>query len=77
VVSREVKTRSQALNECSYLVFLSHIKLKNINEILNDVFWFLAMQEELNNFDRKNIWDHVPRPKECSVIGTIKFFIIS
>jgi len=54
-ISRGVKTRSQALNECSRLVFLSHIEPRNINEALNDEFWFLAMQEELNNFDRNNI----------------------
>jgi len=28
------------------------------------------MQEELNNFDRNNIWDLVSRPKNYSVIGT-------
>jgi len=30
----------------------------------------LAMQDELNNFDRNNVWNLVPRPKDCSVIGT-------
>jgi len=28
------------------------------------------MQEELNNFDRNNVWDLVPKHKDCSVIGT-------
>ena len=27
------------------------------------------MQEELNNFDRNNVWDLVQKPKDCSVIG--------
>jgi len=51
------------------LVFLSHIEPRNINEALNDEFWFLK-QDGLNNFDRNNVWDLVPRPKDCSVIGT-------
>jgi len=37
-VSKGVKTRSQTLNECTHLVFLSHIEPKNINEALNDEF---------------------------------------
>ena len=28
------------------------------------------MQDELNNFDRNNIWDLVSKPKDCSVIDT-------
>ena len=34
----------------------------------------MAIQEELNNFDRNNIWDLVQRPKDCSVIGTKSVF---
>ena len=73
-VSRGVKTHSQALNEFSHLVFLSHIEPRNINEALNDEFWFLK-QDGLNNFDRNNVWDLVPRPKDCSVIGTKWVFL--
>ena len=28
------------------------------------------MQEELNQFERNNVWELVPRPKEGNVIGT-------
>ena len=28
------------------------------------------MQEELNQFERNNVWDLVPRPSSRSVIGT-------
>ena len=59
-VSRGVKTRFQALNVITF-GFLSHIEPRNINEVLNEKFWFLAMQEKLNNFYRNNVWDLIPR----------------
>jgi len=37
-VSREIKTCSQAQNECSHLVFQYYIEPRNINEVLNDEF---------------------------------------
>ena len=32
--------------------------------------WVIAMQEELHQFDRNQVWDLVPRPKDHPVIGT-------
>ena len=43
---------------------------KNFKEAEHDDFWTLAMQEELNQFERNNVWDLVPRPSSQSVIGT-------
>jgi hypothetical protein len=36
---------------------------------LQDPDWVLAMQEELNNFKRNEVWSLVPRPKQ-NVVGT-------
>jgi hypothetical protein len=36
---------------------------------LQDLDWVLAMQEELNNFKRNEVWSLVPRPKQ-NVVGT-------
>jgi hypothetical protein len=36
---------------------------------LQDPDWVLAMQEELNNFKRNEVWSLVPRPKQ-NVLGT-------
>ena len=30
----------------------------------------IAMQEELNQFERSEVWELVPRPQNQSVIGT-------
>jgi hypothetical protein len=35
---------------------------------LQDPDWVLAMQEELNNFKRNEVWSLVPRPKK-NVVG--------
>ena len=43
---------------------------KNVKEALTDEFWIEAMQEELNQFKRNEVWDLVPRPKDLNVIGT-------
>ena len=43
---------------------------KNIKEALSDEHWTIAMQEELNQFERNRVWDLVERPKDLNVIGT-------
>jgi hypothetical protein len=52
------------------MAFLSQIEPKNINEAIEDESWILAMQEELNQFERNKVWTLAPRPKDHSVIGT-------
>jgi hypothetical protein len=41
-----------------------------VKEALTDDFWIEAMQEELNQFKRSEVWDLVPRPNDINVIGT-------
>jgi len=50
--------------------FVSKIDPKNVKEALTDEFWIEAMQEELNQFKRSEVWDLVPRPEGINVIGT-------
>jgi hypothetical protein len=45
------------------------LKITKVEEALKDPDWALAMQEELNNFERNQVWELVERPK-TNVIGT-------
>jgi hypothetical protein len=50
--------------------FVSKIEPKNVKEALEDEFWIEAMQEELNQFKRSDVWDLIPRPEGVNMIGT-------
>ena len=50
--------------------FVSKLEPKNVKEALTDEFWIDAMQEELNQFNRSEVWDLVPRPKGMNVTRT-------
>ena len=51
-------------------VFISTIEPKNIKEAISDESWIIAMQEELNQFIRNDVWTLVPQPKNQTIIGT-------
>ena len=62
--------RSKVQNESNYFCFVSTIEPKNINEAIKDESWVIAMQEELNQFVRNDVWTLVPQPKSQTIIGT-------
>jgi hypothetical protein len=63
--------RTRRSNEVvSNSCFVSKFEPKNVKEALTDECWIDAMQEELNQFKRSEVWDLVPRPNDINVIGT-------
>ena len=42
----------------------------SINNVWLDDGWILAMQDELNQFKRNDVWDLVPKPEHKNIIGT-------
>jgi hypothetical protein len=68
-ISKEVTTRSRLVNFCEHYSFVSSIEPFRVEEALPDPDWVLAMQEELNNFKRNEVWTLVPHPKQ-NVVGT-------
>ena len=69
-LSQGVTTRSSLRNLCNFIAFISQIEPKNFKEAEFDESWLLAMQEEINQFIRNDVWELVPRPSHQSVIGT-------
>ena len=64
-----VKTRSRA-ERFAHCAFVSQLEPKNAKEACVDDAWIMAMQEELQQFERSKVWELVPRPKNHQVIGT-------
>ena len=52
------------------LALLSQVEPKSIEEALIDEGWILAMEEELNQFQRNEVWKLVEKPEGASIIGT-------
>ncbi|XP_070057327.1 uncharacterized protein [Nicotiana tomentosiformis] len=66
----KVQTRSSLRNLCALTTFLSQVKPKNIKEALKDLDWIIAMQDELNQFERSKVLHLLQRPKNRTVICT-------
>ena len=54
-----VSTRCR-ITYCVHVAFVSQIEPKNVNEALSDSNWVMAMQDELNQFRRNDVWFLVP-----------------
>jgi hypothetical protein len=68
-IHKGVTTRSQVAHFCEHYSFVSSIEPYRVEDALRDSDWVLAMQEELNNFTRNEVWHLVPRPNQ-NVVGT-------
>jgi hypothetical protein len=55
VTSARVTTRSRIANFCEHYSFVSSIEPFRVEEALQDRYWVMAMQEELNNFKRNEV----------------------
>nr|GEZ29741.1 retrovirus-related Pol polyprotein from transposon TNT 1-94 [Tanacetum cinerariifolium] len=74
-LSRPVSTRLQLHDQalfCYYNAFLTSVEPKTYKDALTQSCWIQAMQEELNEFKRLEVWELVPRPDKVMVI-TLKW----
>ena len=69
-ISKGVTTRHSLKDACNNIAFVSLIEPKNLNEAIIDEHWIIAMQEELNQFERNKVWELVDKPNNHAVIGT-------
>ncbi|GJU31316.1 retrovirus-related pol polyprotein from transposon TNT 1-94, partial [Tanacetum coccineum] len=70
-VSTRLQLHEQALF-CYYDAFLTAVEPKTYKDALTQSCWIKAMQEELNEFERLEVWELVPRPDKVMVI-TLKW----
>jgi hypothetical protein len=68
-IKRGVTTRSCLANFCEFYSFVSSLEPLKVEEALGAPDRIIAMQEELNNFTRNEVWSLVERPKQ-NMIGT-------
>jgi hypothetical protein len=68
-IHKGVTTRSRVAHFCEHYSFVSSIEPYRVEDALRDSDWVLAMQEELNNFTRNEVWHLVPCPNQ-NVVGT-------
>ncbi|GJV68869.1 reverse transcriptase domain-containing protein [Tanacetum coccineum] len=57
---------------CYYDAFLTAVEPKTYKDALTQSCWIKAMQEELNEFERLEVWELVPQPDKVMVI-TLKW----
>ena len=67
---KELRPEVQHRMNVLYSSFLSQEEPKKVEDALQDPNWVIAMQEELNQFERNEVRKLVPRPKNRIVICT-------
>ncbi|GJT07622.1 putative ribonuclease H-like domain-containing protein [Tanacetum coccineum] len=70
--SRPVSTRKQLASDalwCCFHTELSKVEPKNFKMAMIEDCWFQAMQDEIHEFDRLEVWELVPRPIYVMVIA--------
>nr|GEW86300.1 putative ribonuclease H-like domain-containing protein [Tanacetum cinerariifolium] len=72
--SRSVSTRKQLAIDalwCLYNYVLSKVKPQNFKSAITEDCWFQAMQDEIHEFDRLQVWELVSQP-DCVMIIALK-----
>jgi hypothetical protein len=67
-----VQTKRRIIKDTdqSHIVFISMVEHENFNESNKDVNWLKSMNEELDQIEKNNIWELLPRPAYKNVIGS-------
>jgi hypothetical protein len=68
--SRVIQPNNEVANQVSYSCYLAQSEPKKVDETLQDEGWVSAMNDELHQFTRNDVWTLVPHPAEHNIIGT-------
>ncbi|GJU60819.1 retrovirus-related pol polyprotein from transposon TNT 1-94 [Tanacetum coccineum] len=69
--SRSVSTRKQLKTDamwCYFDAFLTSVEPKNFKQAMTEPSWIDAMQEEIHEFERLQVWELVPCPDKVMLI---------
>ena len=65
-------TRSRSAHHACFTnsAFVASFEPKDVGHALSDTSWVNAMHEELENFERNQVWKLVDPPLDVNIIGT-------
>jgi hypothetical protein len=66
-------TRSSILAHLSYFIntlFVALFEPRDVGHAISDLSWVNAMHEELENFERNQVWTLFELPRDVNVIET-------
>jgi hypothetical protein len=67
---RITRSRVQNNSHFAHAAFVATFEPKDIRHALSDHNWVISMHEELENFERNQVWVLVDPPPGCKPIGT-------
>jgi hypothetical protein len=67
---RTTRSRFRNNSHFSHVAFAATFEPKGIGHVISDHIWVNLMHEELENFERNQVWDLVDPPQGCKPIGT-------
>ncbi|KAA0043140.1 F5J5.1 [Cucumis melo var. makuwa] len=69
-ITTRKKERIDYAKMVANVCYTSTLEPRNVTVALTDEHWILAMQKELLQFDRNQVWELVPKPPHTNIIGT-------
>jgi hypothetical protein len=70
ITERTTRPRSRNASHFAHSAFVATFEPNDIGHALSDPNWVNAMHEELENFERNQVWVLVEPPPNCKPIGT-------
>jgi hypothetical protein len=67
---RMTRSRFRNASHFAHSAFVATFEPKDIGHTLSDPNWVNAMHDELENFERNQVWELVEPPPNCKPIGT-------
>ncbi|WVZ80684.1 LOW QUALITY PROTEIN: hypothetical protein U9M48_028141 [Paspalum notatum var. saurae] len=67
---RVTRSRSTSIAHFAHFAFVAYFEPHDVGHVLSDPNWVNAMHEELENFERNQVWVLVEPPPHCNPIGT-------